>query len=200
MDDQDRHAVRSFVLMRWLILLLLLPWSGSFQAQDPVRWMLQRSVVSFVSEAPLERIEAENTACSGVLDPTARTFAIQVPIGEFEGFNAPLQREHFNENYLVSTTWPKATFVGRIIESVDLFAPGRFAVRAKGELTIRGVKRERIIPCDLVVAADGVRVTGVFDVAVDEHGIRIPRVVQQKIAAVVQVKVDLLFKRDELRR
>jgi hypothetical protein len=62
-------------------------------------------------------------------------------------------------------------------------------------LNIKGVARERIVPCNLVVSSTGVRITTGFDVALDEHGIRVPRVVQQKIAAVVQVKVDVLFSR-----
>lgn len=162
-------------------------------AQDAVRWRLKRSVIAFVSEAPLEHIAAENQRATGVLDLGSRGFAVQVPIVDFKGFNAPLQREHFNENYMVSRTFAHATFSGRLIEPVDLTVPGTYTARAKGDLSIRGVKKERIIPCKLVVAADGVRVTSTFDVAVDEHDIRIPRVVQQKVAAVVQVKVDALF-------
>ena len=67
-------------------------------------------------------------------------------------------------------------------------------MRAKGELSIHGVVRERIIPCTLVVTAEGVRVTSSFEVLLSDHDIRIPKVVQQKIASVVQVKLDLLFK------
>jgi hypothetical protein len=179
--------------MRCLLISLCITLSLGAQAQDAVRWHLKRSLVSFVSDAPLERITAEDQRSTGVLDLGTRAFAFQIPIVDFEGFNAPLQREHFNENYMVSRTYPHATFSGRIIESVDLAVPGTYSVRAKGDLTIHGVKQERIIPCKLVVAADGIRVTSAFDVAVDEHAIRIPRVVQQKVAAVVNVKVDALF-------
>ncbi|MBK9764593.1 MAG: hypothetical protein IPO87_14895 [Flavobacteriales bacterium] len=55
------------------------------------------------------------------------------------------------------------------------------------------MEQERIIPCKVVVAENGIRITTTFDVALDDHGIRVPRVVQQKIAAVIEVKVDLLF-------
>jgi hypothetical protein len=162
---------------------------------DRVLLRLERSLVSFLSEAPMETIAATNERSTGVLDAKARTFAVQVPVVEFMGFNSPLQREHFNENYLESSAYPKATFSGRIIEAVDLAVPGTYTVRAKGELNIKGVARERIVPCNLVVSSTGVRITTGFDVALDEHGIRVPRVVQQKIAAVVQVKVDVLFSR-----
>ncbi|MBL7952107.1 MAG: hypothetical protein JNM62_10335 [Flavobacteriales bacterium] len=179
--------------MRKELFLLFFGLASLVHAQDRTKWWLKRSMVSFVSEAPMERIAAENQRSTGVLDRNTRAFAIQIPIVEFQGFNAPLQREHFNENYMVSGTFPHATFSGRIIESVDLTIPGTYAVRAKGDLYVHGVKRERIIPCKLVVTEEGIRVTSTFDVAVDEHDIRIPRVVQQKVAAVVQVKVDVLF-------
>lgn len=174
-------------------LLFLLILATQVAAQPPVRWMLSRSLVSFTSDAPLEHISATNKASSGVIEIGTRSFAMQLPVKEFEGFNAPLQREHFNENFLVSRTWPYITFSGRIIESIDLLVPNKYNVRAKGKLVVRGVEKERIIPCDVVVAEDGIRVTSTFDVALDEYDIRIPRVVHQKIAEVVQVKVDALF-------
>ena len=94
---------------------------------------------------------------------------------------------------MVSRQWPMATFTGRIIESVDLRAPGSHAVRAKGELTIRGTTKERIIPCTIEVVDNAVRARSTFEVPVADHGIRIPRVVQQKVSAVVRVEIDLFF-------
>lgn len=173
--------------------LLLLACAASAQGRDLVK--VARSMVRFTSTAPLETITAANERVKGVLDRTDRTFAVQVPIVDFAGFNAPLQREHFNENYLVSRTWPTATFSGRIIEAVDLGAPGRHEVRAKGTLIIRGEAKERVIPCTLEVGAQGIRVRSRFEVPVADHGIRIPRVVEQKVAPVVQVDLDLHFDR-----
>jgi hypothetical protein len=166
------------------------------RAQERLLLRVERSEATFLSEAPLERITATNTRCTGLVDPMARTFAVQVPIAEFQGFNSPLQKEHFNENYLESRTWPTATFAGRIIEAIDLEVPGTYAIRAKGTLKIHGVEQERIIPCTVVVSSSGVRITADFEVPLSDHDIRIPRVVQQKIAPVIQVKLDLLFKRD----
>lgn len=165
-------------------------------SQARTTWRMTSSLVKFSSEAPLETIKAANTRSSGILDPDARSFVVQIPVTGFEGFNSPLQREHFNENYMATDTWPKAYFQGRIIEAVDLTRPGTHSVRAKGTLTIRNVERERIIPCSITVTNDGLRVTSDFDVVLDEHGIRIPRVVQQKISPIVQVSADMSFKAD----
>lgn len=156
---------------------------------------VQKSEVSFLSLAPLERIAAGSDQAAGVLDIEKRTFAIRVLMRSFNGFNSPLQQEHFNENYVESVKNPFASFEGRIIEACDLHVPGTYTVRAKGSFTVHGIPRERIIACIISVTKDGVRVNSDLDVSLAEYGIRIPRVVQQKIAAVVHVKVDLLFKR-----
>jgi hypothetical protein len=162
-------------------------------AQDRDLVHVSRSSVRFTSTAPLERITAANDRVKGVLDRVDRSFAVQVPIVDFVGFNAPLQREHFNENYMVSTAWPYATFTGRIIEGVDLRSVGKHELRAKGTLTIRGEGVERVIPCKVEAGDEGIRVRSSFEVPLADHGIRIPRVVQQKIAALVQVELDLFF-------
>ncbi len=178
--------------LRYLTAVLALCYVSGLVGQR-VLYAVQKSEVSFVSDAPLERITASSRSASGILDIKNRDFVVRIPMRSFAGFNSPAQSEHFQENYVESRTWQSALFEGRIIENTDLSAPGTYAVRAKGKFTMHGVSRERIIPCDLVVSSTGLRVTGRFDVALAEHGIRIPRIVQQKLAANAQVKVDLLF-------
>jgi len=177
--------------MRTPLVLFAILLAASVTAQD-LR-SVQRSEITFLSEAPMERVTAKSTQCTGLIDLQQRTFAVQVPVRSFEGFNSPLQREHFNENYLESGDHPMITFQGRIIESTDLARPGNYQVRAKGKFTVHGVTRERIIECQCVVTPDGIRVTSTFNVLVEDHAIRVPRVVQQKVASQVDVKLDLRF-------
>ncbi|MBK8227444.1 MAG: YceI family protein [Flavobacteriales bacterium] len=180
--------------MRGCLLIILLTFTalaGRAQERDLLR--LIDSEVRFTSVAPLETITAACVLGSGLIDRADRTFAVQLPVVDFMGFNAPLQREHFHENYMSVEDWPHATFTGRIIEAIDLGAPGKHAVRAKGVLTIRGQAVERVIPCAIDVAPSGLSVSARFEVPVADHGIRIPRVVQQKVAAVVQVEARLSF-------
>ena len=151
-------------------------------------------MVAFVSDAVQERIEATNTKATGVLHLDDRSFAVQIPVRSFEGFNSPLQREHFNENYMESRVHPNAVFQGRIIEAVDLRKEGSYEVRAKGVITIHGVEHERIVTCAVVVAEDGVRVTSIFEVLLDDHHIRVPGIVRLKISPMIIVQVDLLFR------
>ena len=129
----------------------------------------------------------------GVIDIEERTFAFSVPVASFQGFNSPLQREHFNENYMQSAKYPQATFSGRIIEDALLSKPGEYTVRAKGMLTLHGVSRERIIKCQLVVNGSACTISSFFTVLLADHDISIPKVVYQKIAEEIEVRVEAVM-------
>ncbi|WP_246141733.1 YceI family protein [Phaeodactylibacter luteus] len=178
--------------MKWFKVRLLL-WMISLSAPAALlsqRYLLNEGEAYFRSDAPLELIEARSKALRGVIDPEARAFAFSVPMSSFEGFNSPLQREHFNENYLESDVYPVATFSGRIIEEVDFSVPGDYVVRAKGKLNIHGIEQERIIKSELKVDGSGVHLKSDFTVLLEEHGISIPKIVYQKIAEEIAVRVE----------
>lgn len=145
----------------------------------------------FKSDAPLEVIEARSNELSGVIDKNKRTFAFSIPIRSFQGFNSPLQREHFNENYLESAQFPNATFQGKIIEKIDLTKDGKYTIRAKGQLKIHGVVMERIIKNEIEIKAGKFKIESNFSILLKEHNIKIPRIVNQKIAESIEVKVKL---------
>lgn len=146
--------------------------------------------INFMSDAPMEIIKASSNKLSGLIDVSKRTFAFSVNIRSFTGFNAELQREHFNENYLESEKFPTADFKGKIIEDVDLSKDGTYSVRAKGNFTIHGVEQERIIKATVKVEGGIVHVDSKFNVLLKDHTIKIPKVVNEKISSEVEVKID----------
>jgi polyisoprenoid-binding protein YceI len=103
--------------------------------------------------------------------------------------NSALQQQHFNENYMQSDKFPFGTFKGKIIETVDLTKNGTYQVRAKGILDIHGVKKERIIPATVVVNGNQLTIRAQFEIPLVDHDIRIPKVVNQKIAEIITVTV-----------
>jgi polyisoprenoid-binding protein YceI len=149
--------------------------------------------IAFVSEAPLEIIKASSSALTGVVDLRQRSFAISVPVSSFQGFNSALQREHFNENYMESSRFPKATFSGRIIEEIDFSQPGTHTIRAKGKLVLHGVEQERILKIQIQASPKGFSARAAFSVLLEDYQISIPRVVNQKIAEEIQVQVEAFF-------
>lgn len=158
--------------------------------QNTDRYFMVNSKITFVSKASLETIEAASTAMKGVLDVKRKSFAFSVNSASFEGFNSALQKDHFNENYIESERYPQCTFTGKLIDEVDFRTDGKYVVRAKGMLTIKGVPHEQIIKAIVVVNGSDLSMTAGFTISLTDHEIRIPRIVQQKIAPQILVNVD----------
>ncbi len=146
------------------------------------------------SDATLEVISAQSVDLKGAIDPINNTFAWSVDITSLKGFNSPLQKEHFNENYMESPIYPKASFSGKIIEKIDFQQNGTYAVRAKGQLTIHGVTQERIIKSSLEIKNGVLLVKSDFSVPLSEHNISIPKIVHQKIAEEINVNIEARLK------
>lgn len=178
-----------------LLFALLCFASGSniLIAQDMRPFKCENGRVEIKSDAPLELIEARTNTLKGIIDPSNQTFAWSVKIRYLEGFNSPLQREHFNENYMESTRYPTATFSGKIIEKTNFDKPGLQIIRAKGMLNIHGVQQERIIKCQVENKGGKLYVNAKFTVPVADHNIAIPRIVNQKIAEEIEVAVSAVM-------
>jgi len=146
--------------------------------------------IEFTSNAPLEIIEAKSDRMQGAIDPSNQSFAWLVEVISFEGFNSPLQREHFNENYVETDRYPRATFTGKIIEQIDFDQDGSYAVRAKGKLNIHGTEQERIIKGRLEKKGRKLYISASFTVPLTDHNISIPKIVHQKIAEEIAVTVN----------
>lgn len=146
--------------------------------------------ISFSSEAPLELIKASSNELAGLVDNDKKTFSFKINIRSFQGFNSPLQREHFNENYMESDKYPQASFSGKIIEDIDLSKDGEYDVRAKGTLTIHGISQERIIKTSVSVKNKKITITGKFSVLLSDHNIPIPIVVYKKLANEIKVEIN----------
>jgi polyisoprenoid-binding protein YceI len=168
-----------------------------FSDQAATIFSVKKGGINFVSDAPLEVIKASSNELKGIIDTEKNTFAFSIDMQSFQGFNSPLQKEHFNENYLETKQHRKATFAGKIIEEVDLTKDGSYTLRAKGKLDVHGVSNERIIKSDLTVKDGKFRVKSNFTVLLSEHDIAIPKIVYQKIAEEIKVEVDAEFEGKE---
>ncbi len=141
---------------------------------------------SFTSYAPLEIINASSESLVGVLDSDKNQFAFKIFIKSFSGFNNPMQRIHFYENYLETDTYPESKFTGKIIEEI---LEGKGTYRAKGILEIHGIQNEVIINVELLKSNDDVQFNSKFSILLRDYQIDIPRIVEQKIAKEINVHV-----------
>ena len=175
-------------------LIFTLFFSTLFASLSAQIYVCKTGSIKFVSEAPLELIKAQSTKATGVIDLATKNVAFSIDIDSFDGFNSGLQKEHFRENYMETGKYPKATFKGKIIEDVDLTKDGVYTVRAKGNFMIHGTEKEQILKAKLTVKAGTILVESSFEVLLDDHDIKVPKIVNQKIASVIGVEVSALLK------
>lgn len=171
--------------MRFVLLFLLL--STRLSAQHV--YEVKNGDVQFYSDAPQEIIKAYSANLKGLVDFSKKTFVFRIGISSFEGFNSPLQREHFNENYMETTLFPTASFTGKIIEDIDINKNGIYNVRTKGKLKIHGIEHERIIRTTVTVKDGQATIKSDFVVLLADHNIKVPRVVDNKLSQEIHVSV-----------
>ncbi len=91
-----------------LIILLLSAYPGIAQ-----KYKSTSGTIKFYSEELLEDITAINKDVKSIFDNESGQIVFSLPITGFE-FAKSLMQEHFNEKYLESEKYPKATFKGTI--------------------------------------------------------------------------------------
>ena len=175
-------------MIRSVVILNLLVISNFFAGAQQI-YMTKKGSVEFVSDAPLELIKAKSGELQAALNLADKSFAFIIDNGSFKGFNSPLQQEHFYENYMEVRDHPVSTFKGKIIENIDTESGADQVVRAKGLLSVHGVEQERIIKGSLKINGDKLILNADFTVPLEDHNIKIPRVVYQKIAENIAVSV-----------
>ena len=164
-------------------------------ASEAQRYIDRSGKASFFSSAPMEDIEAHTEQVITLLDVKSGEIVSNVLMRSFR-FRKALMQEHFNENYVESHKFPKATFKGKVnnLSSVDLTRDGTHMLDVTGELTIHGVTKPVRVQAEAVVKGGRIQAQASFPLRVKDFDIAIPRLVVNNIAEVVDVKVSFDLK------
>lgn len=144
--------------------------------------------VYFLSEAPLENIEATNKGGVIVLNSTNNQVQARITIMNFKFKNA-LMEEHFNENYMESNKYPHAFFKGKIKDDVDYTKEAEKDVMLEGELEIHGVKKQVELPAKINIKNKEFEVFSKFKIKVADYNIKVPSLYVKNIAEEVVVTI-----------
>src|SRR5436190_1488075 len=98
-----------------ITVLLLLTFASAYSQQ----YITTTGFAGFYSKTSLEDIKAENNQVFAVVDVTKKSLAFSMLLNGFV-FTKELMQEHFNENYVESDKYPKATFTGSYTDDIDL--------------------------------------------------------------------------------
>ena len=155
------------------------------------KYMSETSTITFFSDASLEDIAATNKKSVSLFDVT-QNIAFSIPMKEFM-FDKSLMQEHFNEKYVESEKFPKATFEGKV-SGFDASKSGVQHVIASGKMTIHGKTKPVEIPGTLEMVQGKLQLKTKFMVKLEDYEVSIPKLLWQKIAEEVEVSMDVLYK------
>ena len=163
----------------------------SIQSVSAQKHFTKTGHISFYSDTPLEKIEAHNKSSNCVLDLATGKLEFATLVKGFQ-FEKALMQEHFNENYMESTKFPKATFKGQIdnYAKIDVTKNGKTNVKVSGDLTIHGVTKKVSTDAVITVANGKIDTDATFNILVADYGIVIPSLVKDQIAKSVKIKID----------
>ena len=180
------------MMRKGLIISILFAISGQLISQ---KYYTRDGGIVFESDAPIEQIEAVNNKAVCVWDTESGAIEMAVLIKSFK-FEKALMEEHFNENYMESEKYPKAKFKGRVLNmsTIHLAEDGTYTAEVEGDLTMHGETQAITLEANIVVANGVAKTLATFDIAVADYKIKIPSIVKDKIAKIVQVRVDLDLK------
>jgi len=179
-------------MKQFFVLVSLVFIALSTRSQD--RLLTRSGFISFYSDAPLEKIEANTRTAASVLDKKTGQVEFSVLIKSFS-FRKALMQEHFNENYLESDKFPKSVFIGRIddVSKVDFDKDSEYAVTVTGQLTIHGVTRTLTTPTILTIKNRVTIANATFNISLTDYKISIPSLVKDKISETVKISVTLEY-------
>lgn len=175
-------------LKKCLLAIVIFAYVLPVQGQ---KYFTREGKITFLSNAPMEEIKAVNERATSVFDFETGDVEWAVLVNAFN-FKKALMEEHFNENYMESTKFPKASFKGEIqdLQSIPLNIDGTYETLVSGELEIRGIKKS-IKPSIQFTVVDGkIKGTSSFTILVADYDISIPKVVRENIAKEVLISLE----------
>ncbi|WP_158841829.1 YceI family protein [Polaribacter sp. L3A8] len=156
------------------------------------KYLTKNGSVTFFSSALIEDIKADNNQVLSIIDATSGKMAVSILMKSFM-FEKALMQEHFNENYVESDKYPKATFKGAIIDFENIKDP-ETKVNVKGIITIHGKSKEIVISANFTKTEQSIFMKGEFNLLVTDYDIKIPNVVTKNIAKKIKVTFEFNHK------
>jgi len=176
--------------MKNLVAIMCLLTTMVTSAQS--KMYTKTGVVQFEASVPsFEEVKAKNENVTAVLDSETGNLAALVLVKGFRFKNA-LMEEHFNENYMDSDAFPKATFKGSLNGfDMNAITSSSTVVPAIGTLSIHGKSKEVKFDMDIKKTSSGLQLNAELLLSPSDFGIEIPGIVKDKIAK--EITMNFIF-------
>jgi hypothetical protein len=176
--------------MKTTITFAIICFAFIVSAVGQEKYATKTGQIDFEASVPsFEEVKAANSNVSAVLDASTGKFAALALMKGFR-FKVALMEEHFNENYIELSKYPKATFKGTIQDFDISEVSGKKEYLIKGTFNLHGVDKSVEVPVLISVDGEVVILTAQFVLQPEDFNIKIPSIVSSKIAEDVNVFVD----------
>ena len=178
-------------MLKNLFILIFLTLSIGVFGQG--KYIAKNAYISFFSSTPMEDILGESNEAVTILNTETGEIAFQALMTTFH-FKRALMEEHFNENYMESTKFPKARFNGKIEGfNKDMLSAPVANIKITGKLSVHGVEKTITVPGTLGLENGKLVGTSKFKVTPEEYGITIPSLVRDKIGKEMEITVKAAY-------
>ncbi len=183
--------MKNILILTTLVSFALLSFTGAV----PAKYFTKTGTISFYSHTNVEDIEAINHKVTSVFETKGGKMQFSVLMKAFE-FEKALMQEHFNENYVESDKYPKASFDGKIdqIQNIQFEKDGTYKSKVSGNLTIKNKTNAVSTDGTFIVKDGNVQGKATFKIRLADYNVTIPSVVKDKINEYVEIKVDMNYK------
>lgn len=173
--------------MKKLAILFIALTAGVMSAHSQT-YLGNHTKVTFLSATAMENITGTDTVATMILNGKTGDVIASISVTGFT-FANPTMRDHFNENYMESSKFPKAMFKGKISETIDYTKDGTYNITMPGTLTMHGVSQPTTVKGTLTIKGGVVTVDAKFPAKLADYKIEIPSAVGQKVAETVDITV-----------
>ena len=176
-------------------ILLLALFLSSFSVFSQDKKITKTGKITFEASVPaFEEVKSKNESVTCILNTKTGEIASLALVKGFR-FKIALMEEHFNENYMESDKYPKATFKGKIQDfNLSMIGGTAKEFKMKGVMEIHGKSKEITTTVKLRKIDDAIEVISDFNVNTEDFDIEIPKVVSKKVSKMVNVKTEFLVK------
>ncbi|TDD97340.1 YceI family protein [Flavobacterium cellulosilyticum] len=181
--------------MKRILLLSVILFLSCFYTFSQNKKITRTGTVQFEASVPsFEEVNAKNESVTCILNIKTGEIASLVLMKGFR-FKIALMEEHFNENYLESDKYPKATFNGKIQDfNWNTIGTSVQEFMMNGKLGLHGKSKEINTPVFLRKIGNDLEIITKFSLNYDDFNIEIPNILTKKISKIVNVKADFLVK------
>jgi hypothetical protein len=174
-----------------IYLFLIIPLAVTGQS----KLITKNGQIVFEASVPaFEEVKAKNEAVTCIINTSNGEIASLALMKGFR-FKIALMEEHFNENYVESDKYPKATFSGKI-QNFDFskVTATEKEYTIKGKISIHGKTKNIEIKSTINKADKGLNLKSNFVLNPNDFDIEIPSIVSNKVAKTVDVSLDFELK------